>query len=450
MFVLHGCAYKSVLRSKDSMKKLIIVLLTIFYASASFALDSVDLEPGLSLEECLTIALTNHPSLRKSKGATRAAVALLEQTKAANRVKINLTGRTTFAGDYDYWDNRSTTQTVGLSLTKTLYDTGVNRLNREIRAENIKSVQESERQAQITVAADAKRAYYDLVLKILNRDVEQEKLRNLEEHLRTAKGIYDVGNSSYIEVTKAEADLSRVSLLTAENNILTSQESLKAAMGVSDFDIVNLTLATELFLPARAGELENLLEIAMADRSDYRKMAYTLKQDELSIKVAARGNAATITGSLGTDYTKREGQSATTDYNAAINVNIPVADGGLTKAQTEAARAQLEQDLAEEERLRQTITKELRSSALSLTNAIDRVRSSEATVKYAEENLTLAQGRYEVGVGNMLEVSDAVSSLASSRYAFYQALYDAQIARTNLDEAMGHLPPEIDFNGSVE
>ena len=261
------------------MKKVIIILLTIFYAASSFALESVDLEPGLSLEECLTIALTNHPSLRKSKGATRAAVALLEQTKAANRVKVNLTGRTTFAGDYDYWDTHSTTQNIGINVTKTLYDTGVNRLNREIRAENIKSVQESERQAQITVAAEAKRAYYDLVLKILNRDVEQEKLRNLEEHLRTAKGIYDVGNSSYIEVTKAEADLSsaRVSLLTAENNILTSQESLKVAMGVTDFDIVNLTLATELFLPSPAGEIEDLLAIAMADRSDYRKMMSTRK-----------------------------------------------------------------------------------------------------------------------------------------------------------------------------
>lgn len=434
------------------MKKVIIILLTIFYATSSFALESVDLEPGLSLEECLTIALTNHPSLRKSKGATRAAVALLEQTKAANRVKVNLTGRTTFAGDYDYWDTHSTTQNIGINVTKTLYDTGVNRLNREIRAENIKSVQESERQAQITVAAEAKRAYYDLVLKILNRDVEQEKLRNLEEHLRTAKGIYDVGNSSYIEVTKAEADLSsaRVSLLTAENNILTSQESLKVAMGVTDFDIVNLTLATELFLPSPAGEIEDLLAIAMADRSDYRKMMSTLKQDELNIKVTARGNAATITGSIGTDYTKREGQSATTDYNAAINVTIPVADGGLTKAQVEQARAQLDQDLAEEESLRHTITKELRSSALTLTNAIDRVRSAEASVRYAEENLTLAQGRYEVGVGNMLEVSDAVSSLASSRYTFYQALYDAQVARTNLDEAMGHLPPEIDFNVGIE
>jgi len=31
----------------------------------------------------------------------------------------------------------------------------------------------------------------------------------------------------------------------------------------------------------------------------------------------------------------------------------------------------------------------------------------------------------------------------------YQALYDAQVARTNLDEALGHLPPEISLERSM-
>ena len=65
-------------------------------------------------------------------------------------------------------------------------------------------------------------------------------------------------------------------------------------------------------------------------------------------------------------------------------------------------------------------------------------------MSYAEQNLELARGRYEVGVGDPLELSDAVSALANARYTYYQALYDAQTARANLDEALGHLPPEID------
>lgn len=428
------------------MKKFILILLIIFVSSSCYGDEN-----GLSLEECLNIALNNHPSLRKSKAITRAARASLEQVKSSNRVKVNLSSRTNFAGDYKDWDSHYSSQNFGISATKTLYDTGVNRLNREIQNENINSSLQSERQTQIDVAANAKKAYYDLVLKILNRDVAREKLNNLEQHLKTAKGIYEVGNSPYIDVTKAEADVAsaRVTLLKAENDIKTSQESLKVAMGVSDYDTFDLMLSTKLFLPKPAEEIEVLLNTAMKDRADYQRILHIIKRRELEIKVAARSNTPTITGSIGSDITKREATNQTRDYNAAINVNVPIEDGGETKAKIEAARAQLEQDLADEEALKQTINHDLRSAALSLTNAIDRVKSSEASVKYAEENLVLAQGRYEVGVGEPLEVSDAVSTLATSRYSLYEALYDAQVARTNLDQALGHLPSEYNLEGSL-
>lgn len=433
------------------MKKIIICLLIVFYGSSSFALESADKVSGLSLEECLKIALENHPSLKKSKGAVQYSSAQLEQTKADNRWRVTLTGRTSYNGNYDYWREGYHNGSLGISATKTLYDTGVHRLNREIGTANVRSAVESERGTQTTVAAAAKKAYYDLMLKILNRDVEREKMTNLEEHLKTARGIYDVGNSSFVEVTKAEADFAnaKVSLLKAENDILVSQENLKVAMGISDYDTFNLVIFTDMFLPQPAGEIEQLLNIAMADRSDYRRIISTIERRELEIKAAARGSSPKITGSIGSNLSKREGTPSTNDYNVNVDVTIPIEDGGITRAKIEATRALLEQDKADEESLRHTIARDLRSAALSLTNAIDRAKSSEISVKYAEDNLALARGRYEVGVGSPLEVSDAVSTLASSRYALYQALYDAQVARTELDEAMGHLPAKLNIEGNM-
>ncbi len=434
------------------MKIIIAILTVMLFVSSCFASDSNFVSPSsLSLEECIHIALKNHPSLRKSKAQTKMASAALEQVKTSNRVKVNMTGSANTNGDFDDFDTRTNTGTVGLNAEKLLYDSGVNRLNRNIQSENMQGAAEGERHTQVTVAADAKRAYYDLVLRILNRDVEREKLNNLEEHAKTAKGIYEVGNSPYVEVTKAEADLAnaRVSLLKAENDILVSQEALRVAMGIDIFDTVNLVLSTQLLLPDTENDIDTLLRIALEDRADYRRILHTIKMRELEIQVAARGNSPTIKGSIGSELRKQESYSVSTNYTAGININIPVSDGGLTLAQTNSARAQLEQDTADADSLRQTITHDVRSAMLSLSNAVDRVKSSELSVKYAEENLELAWGRYEVGVGNQLEVSDAVSTLATSRYSLYQALYDSQIARANLDEAMGHLPVEINSEGSM-
>ncbi|MBR1671967.1 MAG: TolC family protein [Fretibacterium sp.] len=415
--------------------------------------------PGLSLEECLTLALENHPTLRGAKGTTRAAEAALEQVKVNNRVTVGAAGGVDYDGDYEEWDDRYHSESARITASKLLYDTGRNRLQKEMQSETLKGTRENERGTRVSVAANAKRAYYDLVLKFLNRDVEQEKLNNLEEHLKTARGLYEVGNSPFIDVTTAEADVAsaRTSLLKAESDILVYQEALRVAMGMEggaggrlppDVNAeaggpITLALSTKLLLPGAEPELENLLDTALEDRPDYRQALHTVRARELGITNAARTSAPTITGQLASSFSNREASSSSENYSVGITLNIPIVDGGAQAAAVEAARAQWDQAAAERDRLRQQVAYGVRSAALSLTSAVDRARASETSVRYAEENLELARGRYEVGVGDPLELSDAVSSLANARFTYYQALYDAQTARANLDEAMGHLPPEL-------
>ena len=298
----------------------------------------------------------------------------------------------------------------------------------------------------ITVTANAKRKYYDLVLEFLDRDLQQEKVNNLEEHLKNAQGLYDVGNSPYIDVTKAQADLSsaRVALLKANNDILLAQEALKVAMGTEIQSPFSISIPAVLLLPQLPENFDSLVDTALADRPDMRKILHDITAGELTIKDAARAISPTVTGQANTSLSSRQSGTTDTNYYIGVSVNVPVVDGGETKAGIARARAQLESTNADADTLRQNITYSVMSSALSLMNAKDRARAAEETVKHSEENLELAQGRYNVGVGNSIEVSDAVSALAEAKHTYYQAIYDAQTARANLDEALGHFPPEIE------
>ena len=401
---------------------------------------------GLSLEECLILSLNNHPSLRKTKASAKDIEAQIESLRAATRVKITLTGSARYNGDYDYFSDNYHNESISLNATKLLYDNSRNKIQRKIRAENLSASHETHRNTMITVTAEAKRKYYDLVLEFLDRDLQQEKVNNLEEHLKNAQGLYEVGNSPYIDVTKVQADLSsaRVALLKANNDILLAQEALKVAMGTEIHSPFNIAVPKVLALPALPENFDSLVDIALADRPDMRKTLHDITAGELSIKDAARANSPTITGQANTSLSNTQHGSTNTNYYAGISVNVPVVDGGETKAGVERARAQLESTNADAESLRQNITYGVMSAALSLMNAKDRARAAEEAVKYSEENLELAQGRYNVGVGNSVEVSDAVSALAESKHTYYQAIYDAQTARANLDEALGHFPPEIE------
>jgi outer membrane protein TolC len=49
--------------------------------------------------------------------------------------------------------------------------------------------------------------------------------------------------------------------------------------------------------------------------------------------------------------------------------------------------------------------------------------------------------KYEQGVGSNLEVVDAENSLRTSQTNYYSALFDAMIAKVDLDKAYGKLIP---------
>ena len=401
---------------------------------------------GLSLEECLILSLNNHPSLRKTKASAKDIEAQIESLRAATRVKVSLTGSVRYNGDYDYFSDNYHNESITLNATKLIYDNSRNKIQRQIKSENLKASHETHRNTMITVTAEAKRKYYDLVLKFFDRDLQQERVNNLEDHLKRAQGLYDVGSSPYIDVTKAQSDLSsaRVSLLKANNDILLAQEALKVAMGTELQSPFNIAVPRELLMPSLPENFDSLVDVALADRPDFRKLMHDITAGELTIKDAAREISPTVTGQASTSLSNRQHGTTDTNYYAGVSVNVPIVDGGETKAGITRARLQLEQVYADADSLRNNITYGVMSAALSLLNAKDRARAAEEAVKYSEENLELANGRYSVGVGNSVEVSDAVSALADSKHTYYTAIYDAQTARANLDEALGHFPQEIE------
>ncbi|HQN67938.1 MAG TPA: TolC family protein, partial [Smithellaceae bacterium] len=62
-------------------------------------------------------------------------------------------------------------------------------------------------------------------------------------------------------------------------------------------------------------------------------------------------------------------------------------------------------------------------------------------VRQAEESLELAQGRYATGVGNSIEITDAMIKLNNAKMTYIAALSDFNIAEASLEKAMGAKTP---------
>jgi hypothetical protein len=124
-------------------------------------------------------------------------------------------------------------------------------------------------------------------------------------------------------------------------------------------------------------------------------------------------------------------------WTVGAQLTFPIFSGYSTKYQVEEARATLDVLKANEENLRQSIYLDVQQAYLNLQVAKDQISTTELTVRQADENLELANGRYAAGVGNPIEVTDALVAQANAKTAYIAALYNYKIAQASIEKAMG-------------
>jgi outer membrane protein len=127
----------------------------------------------------------------------------------------------------------------------------------------------------------------------------------------------------------------------------------------------------------------------------------------------------------------------TWNWNAGLTLTWPLFQGGLTNGQSAEASANLVGLRADLDQLGQQVRFEIEQARLAVRAAKAALVASEEAVTAARERLRLAEGRYQTGVGNGLELEDAQLALTSARGQQVQAEYSLASARAGLLGALG-------------
>ena len=120
-----------------------------------------------------------------------------------------------------------------------------------------------------------------------------------------------------------------------------------------------------------------------------------------------------------------------------LNLSMPILNGTQTYA--EISQAQTQQLIAEEtlRQTRRTTTLTIRNALLDLDTSREVIALSGDNIAASEESLRLAEERYRVGSGTLLDVITAQEALARAKYELVGAQYDYLIAQAALDGALG-------------
>ena len=258
--------------------------------------------------------------------------------------------------------------------------------------------------------------------------------------LKTAQDQKDAGTGTGIEVVRAEVQLAndKQRLVVAENDRRRAGLSLLRVMGLK-LD-ANVELTDKLsYRPVDIGAMDAALADArkmrtelkaQQDRESSARLSYDATKWERLPSVGAAADYGTIGSQL---------IGAMPTYTYGLSVKVPVFDGGRRDARRVESLSQYRQERTRMRDLEQQVELDVRLAFDSVRSAATEVETAQDGVRLAEQEVAQARRRYEAGVTNSIEVTDAQTRLSRARDNQINALYDYNVARIDLATATGRV-----------
>jgi outer membrane protein TolC len=412
---------------------LIVVLIQILFAAASFAA-----EP-LTLTECIKTALDKHPDLIAAKSKIESEKAAVGEAAADGNLQAGVSAYYVRSGGSSA-ENAGNYNTA-VTLEQSVYDWGKRGLSITAAKINTDAAKADYLQARDQVIADVRSAYYGLNRSLRQQKVAQTRYENYRKRLSWAKSYYEAGTKAKIEVTKAESDYasSKLALVTTQSSAEQMRAQLASAMGEPLLKVDNVEDALD-FKDWDIGA-DDAVKKAVSNRPELAAQRKRVDYARTTLALEKKGLAPDLSASAGYGL---YGNAPFDDneWSAKLSMNIPIIDGGLTKSRIEGAQADLVTANAEMESLSNSVILEVRKAWQSLREAKEALTASMEAERFAKETYDLAEGRYKAGVGDSLEISDAIESYAAAQAETVLSLYNCKEAQLDLEKAMGGLDNE--------
>lgn len=396
--------------------------------------------PGgkLTLEQCVEIAVRRSPSITAAESSVNAAAARVGQARSTYYPQVGLTGSFTRASSYLDPTNGSTDLYQGnASVNQMLFDFGKTPSQVRIQRLNEDATRSDRRNTVSTVVFGVKQAYYSLLQAEKNKEVAKETVKLAGDQFDQAKGFYDAGVKSKYDVTQAEVNLSNANLgmIRAENSVQIAKVTLKNAMGAPD--LPDFTIEDTLAFQKNTITFDDAVRQAYGKRPDLLALQARRDATQESVSLARTGFYPVLTGSASYGRTDDQFVPERSGWSAGVLLTVPLFNGFLTTNQVKEAKENLYAVRANEEALRQNILLDVQQAHLNLRALEDAVVVAELSVRLAQENYDIANGRYNAGVGNPLDVTNALVGLTNAKTNHIAALANYKVAEAALLKAMG-------------
>ncbi len=318
---------------------------------------------------------------------------------------------------------------------------------------NVKSLSSAKRTAEAAgydlayqgdnVTALVIREYYNSVRTKNLTVVQHESVAAARRNLEQVEAFFRIGSNTRADVLQAKVRLgnTQLTLITAKNNEEIARATLASRLNFGLDRAVDVS--DEIEIRKVNPQFESEVEYMLVHRSDLLASRQRVRAADANASAARNSRWPTLAATMSYGWNDRvypdNSNFFKTDYswNVGVVLNYNIFDRFATKSTILDAQAQgrIAEYLLQQAKLDAIL--ETRTIFLGLREADERMRVSGETVEQAKENLRLAEERYRVGAGTILETIEAGVSLTEAQSSLIEARIDYLISKADLLRATG-------------
>jgi outer membrane protein len=256
---------------------------------------------------------------------------------------------------------------------------------------------------------------------------------------------------STLDLAFAQVNLSQAKLLQldAQNNVDSTLAALTAVLGF-DKQVRYELSDEETQLPPPSPDVDVLINTAIQQRPDLQALNYDqlaaekfrrAQRDQLLPTISALGIAGGTPvrpdcfGGCFPNYFVSSWYGA-----VGVNMNVPIFNGFLFSAEASEANYRAKAATENSRDLRDRVVRDVRTAWLAANTAFQRVGVEAELAKEADLGLTLAQGRYQLGLGSIVELSQAQLQQTDAAIGYVNAQYQYRLTLSTLTFEIGTQP----------
>ncbi len=402
-----------------------------------------------SLPELIDLALQTSNDTRVSWFQARAAAAEMQSKKGEYYPDVDLSLETTrikgsaIGGRFTF---AQTSTRPFLELNWILFDFGKRRADVEEAKQTLIAANFTHNFAIQNVILKVQQAYYQFLNAKALAQSQESDLKRAQANLDAAEQRHDAGVATIADVLQARTALSQaqLSLDTTRGTIQILRGVLAVAIGVGPaiaetLEVVD-DLPAALPLDQTSEQVAPLIRQAMAMRPDLDAARSEVFASQAHIRSARAERLPTIEFETNVDRLYFLNVSGVTNnYLATLAIRFPLFDGFSrafdvlqAKEEEEAARARVAS-------LQQQVGLQVWTSYFNLDTAKQKIRTAQSLLKSAQESYDVALGRYQEGVGSILDLLSAQSALQDAKSQEVQTRTEWLLAVAQLAHDTGTL-----------